>query len=138
MTSPPPARPIRLGLVCDYPEEGWASMDLVAEMIQQHLARDHAAGVAVGRIAPPFRRRAGRLPVLGRRGFARNAARLLNRFPDYPRHPRALARAGTFVLFHLVDHSYPQLARELPPGRAVVTCHDLDTFGCLLDPAREP
>jgi glycosyltransferase involved in cell wall biosynthesis len=26
----------------------------------------------------------------------------------------------------------------LPPGRAVVTCHDLDTFRCLLDPAAEP
>ena len=26
----------------------------------------------------------------------------------------------------------------LPPGRAVVTCHDLDTFRCLLEPDKEP
>jgi glycosyltransferase involved in cell wall biosynthesis len=51
---------------------------------------------------------------------------------------RRLARGGEFDLFHLVDHSYAQLVHELPAGRAVVTCHDLDTFRCLLDPAREP
>jgi len=26
----------------------------------------------------------------------------------------------------------------LPPGRAIVTCHDLDAFTCLLEPKREP
>jgi len=40
-----------------------------------------------------------------------------------------------FDLFHLVDHSYSQLIHDLPPGKAVITCHDLDTFRCVLEPA---
>ena len=31
---------IRLALCCDYLEEGWASMDLVGDMILGHLRRD--------------------------------------------------------------------------------------------------
>jgi glycosyltransferase involved in cell wall biosynthesis len=41
-------------------------------------------------------------------------------------------------LFHLTDHSYGQLLHELPPERTMVTCHDLDTFQCLLDPQSDP
>src|SRR5262249_58441189 len=67
-----------------------------------------------------------------------NADRLLNRFWDYPRLLGRLARRGGFDLFHLVDHSYAQLVLALPPGRVVVTCHDLDAFRCLLEPGREP
>jgi glycosyltransferase involved in cell wall biosynthesis len=37
----------------------------------------------------------------------------------------------------VIDHSYSQLVHDLPAGRSVVTCHDLDTFRCLLDPERE-
>lgn len=130
--------PIRLALVCDYLEENWPSMELVGEMVLRHLERGHADEVAVTRICPPFRERAARLPGVGRRGAARNVDRLINRFWDYPRRAADLARAGRFDLFHLVDHSYSQLVHALPAGRTVVTCHDLDTFRCLLEPGLEP
>jgi len=47
-------------------------------------------------------------------------------------------RRKHYDLFHIVDHSYAQLARELPPSRTVITCHDLDAFRCLFDPDRDP
>ena len=123
---------VRVAIVCDYPEEGWASMDLTGEKMLTHLNRDCAGEVEAVRVCPPFRRR-----------LSRNADRLANRFWDYPRALRAIVRRGEFDrgefdLYHLADHSYSQLVHVLPPGRAVVTCHDLDTFRCLLDPAREP
>jgi glycosyltransferase involved in cell wall biosynthesis len=130
--------PTRLAIVCDYPEEGWPSMDLTGEMILAHLGRGHAGAVAATRVCPPFRPRLTHWPVVRRLGLARNADRLLNRFRDYPRYLARLAKRGEFDLFHVVDHSYAQLVHVLPPGRAVVTCHDLDTFRCLLDPPREP
>lgn len=136
--TPTPSATIRLALVCDYLEENWPSMELVGEMVLNHLRKGHADAVDPTRICPPFQPRAGRLPVLGRTGPARNADRLLNRFRDYPRRLARLAREEPFDLYHLVDHSYSQLVHALPPGRAVVTCHDLDTFRCLLEPAREP
>jgi glycosyltransferase involved in cell wall biosynthesis len=60
---------------------------------------------------------------------------LLNRFRDYPSWLRA--RQSDYDLFHVVDHSYAQLLYALPRQRTVVTCHDLDTFRCLLEPERE-
>jgi glycosyltransferase involved in cell wall biosynthesis len=125
----------RLAVVCDYPEEGWASMDLVAEMLLRQLQTDHAGSLRAERVCPPFRRRLGRLPWVGRRDAARNADRLLNRLWDYPRHLGR--RAAAFDLFHLCDHSYAQLVHGLPAGRTGVFCHDLDTFRCLLEPERE-
>ena len=70
--------------------------------------------------------------------MARNADRALNRHADYPRYLRRLARRERFDVYHIVDHSYAQLVHAVPPGRAVVTCHDLDTFRCLLRPDLEP
>ncbi|MBC7909379.1 MAG: glycosyltransferase family 4 protein, partial [Pyrinomonadaceae bacterium] len=35
-------------------------------------------------------------------------------------------------------HSYAQLVHHLPAERTIVTCHDIDTFRCLLEPEREP
>lgn len=133
-----PPRRARVAVLCDYPEEHWPSMDLTAEMVLSHLASGHSAEFSASRVCPPFRHRLSRLPVLGRRGAARNADRLLNRMVDYPRALGRISRRGEYDLFHLVDHSYSQLLHILPPGRAVVTCHDLDTFRCLLEPDAEP
>jgi glycosyltransferase involved in cell wall biosynthesis len=121
-----------VAVLCDYPEEGWPSMDLAAEMLLAEAAR--AGGPRAERICPPFRRRLGRLPWLGRRRLAGNADRLLNRFVYYPRH---LRRLRGFTAFHVCDHSYAQLVHGLPAERTGVLCHDLDTFRCLLEPARE-
>jgi glycosyltransferase involved in cell wall biosynthesis len=130
--------PIRLAVVCDYLEERWPSMDLVGDMILDGLAGRHSGEVAATRVRPAFRRRFARLPALGGGGAARNADRLMNRFGDYPRALRHLAGRGGFDLFHVVDHSYSQLVHVLPADRTVVTCHDLDTFRCLLEPGVEP
>jgi glycosyltransferase involved in cell wall biosynthesis len=132
VTSEPGA--IRLGLVCDYPEEGWPSMDLVGEMILTHLQARPEKDIAAEPICPPYRRLFSRLAP----GPGRNVDRALNRHCDYPRRLGRLARAGRFDLFHIVDHSYAQLVHALPPGRAIVTCHDLDAFRCLLSPSHEP
>jgi glycosyltransferase involved in cell wall biosynthesis len=129
---------LRVAIVADYPEEGWPSMDLMAEMIPEYLARGHGGEVEATRICPPYRRRLGRVPGRRLAGVARNADRVLNRFADYPRHLRRLARRDPFDVYHIIDHSYAQLALALPPGRAVVTCHDLDAFRCLLRPDLEP
>jgi glycosyltransferase involved in cell wall biosynthesis len=110
-------------------------MDLCAEMLLAGLQRQ-AGRVRAARVCPPFRRRLSGLPWAGRRRWAFNADRLMNRFWDYPRHLRRCA--GRFDLFHICDHSYAQLAEVLPAGRTGVFCHDLDAFRCLLEPHREP
>ncbi|HEX8501816.1 MAG TPA: glycosyltransferase family 1 protein [Pyrinomonadaceae bacterium] len=124
----------RVAVVCDLREEGWHSMNLVADMLLEGLCAEHAGAVAATRVCPPMRRRLSRAGAAA--GPLFNADRLLNRFWDYPRHAGRLARR--FDLFHVVDHSYAQLVHRLPPRRTVVTCHDLDTFRCLLDPEGEP
>lgn len=131
-------RPIRLALLCDMVEEGWRSMDLFAEMILDRLGAEHPAEVAATRVCPPLRPRLSRRAAGRDRRAAWNADRLLNRFWDYPRAAGRLGRGGEFDLFHVVDHTYAQLVHALPPRRAVVTCHDLDAFRCLLEPDREP
>ena len=127
--------PIRAAIVCDYLEEGWASMDLTGEMILDHLAARPPGEVAATRVRPPWRHRAARFSGSG---TARNVDRLLNRMVDYPRDLKRIAKDSPFDVYHIVDHSYSQLVHVLPAERTVVTCHDLDTFRCLLDPAAEP
>src|SRR5262249_39942696 len=133
--APPPARP-RLAVLCNFAEEGWLSMDLVAEMLLRELNAGYSNEFEPVPVCPSYRRRATRLPGRERWGLAINADRLLNRLWDYPRF--LSRRAREFDLFHLCDHSYAQLLHSLPPGRTGVFCHDLDTFRCLLEPEREP
>ena len=87
--------PTRLALVCDFPEERWPSMDLVAEMVLTYLGREHADRVAATRVCPPFRHRLTRWPMTRWLSPARNADRVLNRFWDYPRTLGHLARRGS-------------------------------------------
>ncbi len=42
----------RIGLIRDFVEENWPSMDLVADMVFEHLEREHAATLQVTRICP--------------------------------------------------------------------------------------
>ena len=123
---------LRVAILADYLEEGWPSMDLVAEMLVDRLTREHAGAMDVTMIRPPLRRRLSR--VSSRRlafGVDRVAARLW----DYPRFAGGLR--AQFDLFHVVDHSYAQLVHELPADRTLVTCHDLDTFRSILEPEWE-
>lgn len=110
-------------------------MNLVAEMLLENLRTDYASVIDATRLCPRMMPRFTRLSWFGENHTARNADRLLNRFWDYPRFVRK--RKRSFDLFHVVDHSYGQLVHQLPPHRTVVTCHDLDTFRCLLEPARD-
>jgi glycosyltransferase involved in cell wall biosynthesis len=128
--------PLRLALVCDFLEEGWHSMDLFGDMLAQCYQQEHAAEVTVEQLYAPFRARFSRVSHRPGSGMFWNVDRLINRFRDYPRWLKK--QAARFDLFHLIDHSYGQLTFVLPPGRTVVTCHDLDTFRCLLEPGVEP
>jgi glycosyltransferase involved in cell wall biosynthesis len=141
--TPPPAedhvvrraktKPARVAILCDIVEENWPSMELVGEMLHEHLQSRHAASIAVTRLSPLMHRRFTRLRP---NGHFFNADRFLNRFWDYQRWLRPQTEG--FDLFHLVDHSYSQLLHHLPSDRTIVTCHDLDTFRCLLEPQNEP
>jgi glycosyltransferase involved in cell wall biosynthesis len=109
-------------------------MNLVGEMLAKHLQRDHADSFAVTRLSPPMRRRFTRLHPTNGHFF--NADRFLNRFWDYQRWMQR--QKQQFDLFHVIDHSYGQLLHNLPPNRTIITCHDLDTFRCLIEPHNEP
>ncbi len=132
----PVGRLPRMAILADYAEENWPSMDLAAEMLAAELRAKFGDRVSATRVVPRFRRRAARMPVVGQRGAAVNADRLLNRLWDYPRFAGRIA--SDYDLFHVADHSYSQLVHRLPPARTGVYLHDLDTFRSVLDPAREP
>jgi glycosyltransferase involved in cell wall biosynthesis len=123
----------RVAILCDLVEEGWTSMDLVAAMLEQSL-RQLGQSVEGTRLCPPMRRRLSG-SVRPSHRFRFNGDRILNRFWDYPRWLRG--QRHRFDVFHVIDHSYAQLVHELPPERTVVTCHDVDTFRCLLKPPQE-
>lgn len=127
------AAPARVALLADYREEGWPSMDLVADMTYAHLATPEVPEV-VELVRPAMRRRMSGAGELAGLGFT--ADRALARYWDYPRHLRAVR--GDFDLFHVLDHSYAHLALSLPAGRTIMHCHDVDAFRSVLDPAREP
>ncbi|MGH7878164.1 MAG: glycosyltransferase family 4 protein, partial [Candidatus Binataceae bacterium] len=126
--------PLRVALIADFAEEAWPSMDLVADSLAARLAANHHAELTPVLLRPPLTRRLTRLAARPRR--LQSADRLINRFYDYPAYLRA--RRPEFDLFHILDHSYAHLVDYLPPARTIVTCHDLETFRCLLDPAKEP
>jgi len=127
---------MRLALICDFVEENWPSMDLVADMLLDNLRAEYGSAVKATRVRPTMVLRFGRLPRFDRKRGAYSSDRLLNRFWDYPRH--LARRKREFDLYHIVDHSYGHLIHQLPAERTIVTCHDIDTFRCLLEPEREP
>lgn len=126
---------MRVAIVCDLAEERWPSMDLVGDMLLAELRGTHAGAIAADLVRPVMRRRLSR--VRNDVGPRFTADRFLNRFWDYPRHLARQRTREAFDVFHVVDHSYGQLVHQLPAARTVVTCHDLDTFRCLLEPARD-
>ncbi|HEX2207643.1 MAG TPA: glycosyltransferase family 1 protein [Longimicrobium sp.] len=124
--------PLTVGVVCDYAEEGWPSMDLAAELLVDGL-RAHAPEWEPAALRPRMPRAFGRV-LRGRTGH--NADRLMARHLAYPRWLRRHARG--MDLYHVADHSYAHLVHALPAARTVVTCHDLDAFRSILDPKRDP
>jgi glycosyltransferase involved in cell wall biosynthesis len=111
-------------------------MALVPEMLLARLAAEHANAIAPIRVRPRFVRRFMRIRSERRQRLFFNADRLLNRFIDYP---IALARIrGACDVFHVTDHSYAHLVHHLPAERTVVTCHDVESLQCVLEPALAP
>jgi hypothetical protein len=111
-----PARPgsrPSIAVVCDFLEEGWPSMDLFGDMLAHCYQTEHADVVDAEQLRPALHSRFTVLPFSRQSGFLRNADRLINRYHDYPLWLKK--RAHRFDLFHIVDHSYGQLALDLPP-----------------------
>jgi glycosyltransferase involved in cell wall biosynthesis len=127
--------PLRVGVIADFREEQWPSMDLVAASLMTELATAYSGAVEASLLRPPFRRPLSATIAANSRA-AFNAERALNRYVLFPLWLRRQHRR--FDLFHVVDHSYAHLVNYLPAERTIVTCHDLDAFRCLLEPAREP
>jgi glycosyltransferase involved in cell wall biosynthesis len=123
-------KPIRLGVVCDLREEGWHSMDLIADMLMQMLPEIAGGTIAATRLCPPMTRRWTTLPWVGGTARAHLGDRLTGRLWDYPRW--LAPRTGDFDLFHIIDHSYAHLVRALLPHPAVVTCNDVDAIEAAL------
>ena len=117
---------LRVAIIADYLEEEWPSMDLVADMLVEHLQREHADVVAATLVRPPMPRRLTRLPLPLGRAKVSVLDRAAARQWDYPRTLRQVR--GRFDVYHVVDHTYAHLVHALPPAQCVVTCHDVDAF----------
>lgn len=125
--------PLRVGVVCDLLEEHWPSMDLVADELMRTLPlvrSPRVAPVCVRPTMPPW-------PAALARAMHLRAAANANRYLDrHRRYPRWLRRHPPGCdAYHVVDHTYAHLVRELPAARTVVTCHDVDAFRSLFDRA---
>jgi glycosyltransferase involved in cell wall biosynthesis len=122
--------PIRVGIVCDYLEERWPSMDLIGDMLMQTLPAVAHGRVEAVQLRPRLHQRWSRLPVVGQSPRMHLADRLTGRLWDYPRW--LAPRVGDFDVFHVVDHSYAHVMRVLPAERTVVTCNDVDAMAAAL------
>jgi glycosyltransferase involved in cell wall biosynthesis len=121
----------RVALVADFKEEGWPSMDRVAESLHKTLIT-LSKEFDVELLRPRMLRLFSRMSGFHRHRIPYNADRLFNRFFTYAIW--LFGKRGKFDLFHIIDHSYSQLIHVLDSRRVLVTCHDLDTFRCLLNP----
>ena len=121
----------RVAIVADLLEERWPSMDLVAEMLFSQLtAGRREFGLDVAMLRPSLGRQ--RHTVTATPGLERPFDRFLHRFWGYSMWLRA--RARSFDVFHVVDHSYAHLVHVLPAQKTVVTCHDVDAFLSIVQP----
>lgn len=130
---------LRVAVVCDLLEEHWPSMDLVGdELIRTlpHVVSPRVDPVRLRPAMPAMPAWPARLTGAPGMRVIGNANRYLNRHHRYPRWLRR-NRTG-YDAYHIVDHTYAHLVRELPAGRTVVTCHDIDAFRSIFDPEREP
>jgi glycosyltransferase involved in cell wall biosynthesis len=124
---------MKLGIVCDYLEEGWLSMDICSQMlIDRSLKTD--LDIQPAQIRPSFQWRLKYLQHYIPKSF--NGDRFLNRFIDYPHYLKR--HSSDFDLFHIADHSYAHLVHSLPAARTGVFCHDLNAFESLLEPQKYP
>jgi len=130
---------MKLAVLCDLLEEGWPSMDLVADELIAHGGQE--AGVELTRLRPVIPPVLGGLldPSVQAAGVVRRWGRRLGigglRYGFYPYYAR---QQRDFDWVHVADHSYAHLVPMLPKGRAGVFCHDIDAFRALFEAARRP
>src|SRR5215475_10153693 len=79
-----------VAVVCDLLEENWPSMQLVGEMLVNHLGSGYSDAWSVASMCPPMRFRLARAPLVANVGFKLD--RVVNRFWDYPRWVRPRRR----------------------------------------------
>ena len=80
-----PGAPLKLALLMDPREEGWPSMDLVGEALQEELSALRSEVTVTGSASAHAAPRPA--PAGSRRRAAFNADRLLTRFGAYPARP---------------------------------------------------
>lgn len=124
---------ICIGVVTDFPEESWESMDLVAEMTLMQLRQGPYGHILADVITPPYRKIFQ--SIFGQIKWAWNLDRLINR--------RIILRQGVlrnlkskhYDVIYIVDHSYAHLVNILkkyfPEIPVVIMCHDLDAVSVL-------
>ena len=79
------ARLLKVALVADLLEEGWPSMDLMAEMLMAELGRPETPAVVPTLMRPRFAARVSSL-IAGRNGATPlTIDRIVHRYWDYPR-----------------------------------------------------
>src|SRR3954467_13473179 len=103
-------RAIRVGVVCDFREEGWHSMDLISDMLLDMLPIVAPTTIVATRLQPAMRRRLRRMPLVGSHARLRLGQGLPGRFYDYPRW--LLSRVNDFDVFHIVPDTYAPLMRS--------------------------
>jgi glycosyltransferase involved in cell wall biosynthesis len=124
---------MKLGIVCDYYEEGWVSMDICTQMLHDGLLNgDSEISLYPSQIRPEFQWRFKYLSSLIGNQKSFNADRFINRYWEYPRYLRTCQ--PDYDLFHIADHSYAHLVHSLPANRTGVFCHDLDAFRSIFEP----
>jgi glycosyltransferase involved in cell wall biosynthesis len=123
---------MKLGIVCDYLEEGWFSMDICAQMLHDQALKLPDTNLDVSQIRPTFYRRFEHLSSWLGKQQSFNADRFINRYWEYPRYLQSCQQ--NFDFFHIADHSYAHLVHSLPADRTGVFCHDLDAFRPILAP----
>ena len=123
---------MKLGIVCDYLEEGWFSMDICAKMLHDRASKLPDANINVSQIRPTFERRFQYLSSVLGKHQSFNADRCINRYWEYPRYLQSCHQ--NFDFFHIADHSYAHLVHSLPAARTGVFCHDLDAFKSIVKP----
>jgi glycosyltransferase involved in cell wall biosynthesis len=126
-------KPLRLALVSNFRAEASPSMLVCGDSLYDYLCAEHSDWHTT-RIQPAYTYRLRRLPWLGKKRFAVESDKLLNRYWDYPRYLQP--QISQFDIFHICDQSYASLVHILPPERTGVFCHDLDVFRSVLEPGK--
>lgn len=127
---------LRIGVVIDFPEERWESMDLVAEMTLLHLKNGIYGHVVADVITPKYLKIFQ--SVFTHKKWAWNIDRLINRRVVLIHGVVQTLKTGHYDIVYIVDHSYAHLVNKIktwfPETPVVIMCHDLDAVSGLDTP----